>query len=50
MIWHCTSCNRNFIGDPKTKQPTVIIDGAPKILLCRYCDSEKIEKISDSKK
>ena len=47
MIWHCKSCSRNFIGNPKTKQTTEIIDGKPKILLCPYCDSEKIEKISD---
>ena len=50
MTWHCKSCNRNFIRDPETKQTTEIIDGAPKILFCPYCNSEKIENISDPKK
>jgi rubrerythrin len=37
MTWHCKSCNRNFLRDPETKH-------------CPYCNSEKIENISDSKK
>jgi DNA-directed RNA polymerase subunit RPC12/RpoP len=50
MTWHCKSCNRNFIRDPGTERTKEIIDGEPKILFCPYCNSDKIENISDSKK
>ena len=50
MTWHCKSCNRNFFRDPNMERTKEITDGTSRILFCPYCNSDKIENISDIKK
>ena len=50
MTWHCKSCNRNFITNPRIRETSGEIDREPKILSCPYCNSDKIEVILNLKK
>jgi len=44
MTWHCESCNRNFITDPRLREAPEKTEGEPQILFCPYCNSDKISK------
>jgi len=50
MTWHCKSCNRNFITNPKLREISGKIDEKVTIEFCPYCNSDKIEKISEIKR
>lgn len=50
MTWHCKSCNRNFITDPKIREKKETLESDMQILFCPYCNSDKIENLSELKK
>ncbi|MCU0851538.1 MAG: hypothetical protein MUC80_09770 [Candidatus Thermoplasmatota archaeon] len=46
MVWHCKSCNRNFVTDPKIRETTGKKHEKQTIEFCPYCNSDKIEKMT----